>query len=432
MLGIAERALAQAKADVLVIDAGRTQEYDADDIEVPFHANANFLRFVPHPDSVGAFLVFRTGAPKFETYWVTSNDYWLEPVQIPEWVESRFEVKRFASRADLEKTLEQDLKRHQQLALISTDYQEVASRFEAVNKKASLAAQQLLDYERMYKTEFEQRCMERATLRAVIGHKRAKRVFRSGGSEFEILWGYLLGSLQAAHETPYPSIVAGGRHASVMHYQKYDPISRNLPSLLIDAGGHHCAYDSDITRTYCRSPDGIFHDLIKRVDVLQQTLTAELQIGTDFTRIHERMLELSSELLVDVGIVKCSASEAFETELTDTFIPHGVGHAIGISTHDAGGHQVSPAGTLNSPSTRFSYLRLTRDIQPGMVFTIEPGIYFIDTLLKARSGDQRIDWDLVKQLRPFGGVRIEDNILVRENEFVNLTRRAFESGSAPD
>jgi Xaa-Pro dipeptidase len=102
-----------------------------------------------------------------------------------------------------------------------------------------------------------------------------------------------------------------------------------------------------------------------------------------------------------------------------------VGHHLGIQVHDVAGHQSDPGGTPAPPPKEHPYLRNTRTIEAGHVFTIEPGLYFIPMLLRRfRSGPdaQAFDWARIDALTPFGGVRVEDNVLVTPAGPRNLTR----------
>jgi Xaa-Pro dipeptidase len=124
-------------------------------------------------------------------------------------------------------------------------------------------------------------------------------------------------------------------------------------------------------------------------------------------------------------VLKCSLDQAIEKRYTSAFFPHGVGHHLGIQVHDIGGHQKAREGGVLPPPEGHPYLRNTRVMEPGQVFTIEPGIYFVPMLLEPfRTGPAAADfnWPLIDQLAPFGGIRIEDNVVVTENGHRNLTR----------
>jgi Xaa-Pro dipeptidase len=124
-------------------------------------------------------------------------------------------------------------------------------------------------------------------------------------------------------------------------------------------------------------------------------------------------------------LIGVRGDDAVEAGLTAPFFPHGLGHFLGIQVHDVGGRQKAPEGGVVPPPRQYPYLRTTRTIEEGHVFTIEPGLYFIEMLLRPhRSGPKAglFDWKLVDQLAGHGGIRIEDNILVTKSGGRNLTR----------
>ena len=105
-------------------------------------------------------------------------------------------------------------------------------------------------------------------------------------------------------------------------------------------------------------------------------------------------------------------------------MPHGVGHLLGIQVHDVAGHQQSTRGDMLAPPAHSPMLRNTRQCAEGMVFTIEPGCYFIPLLLEAERQSDRsglYNWDLIDQLYYMGGIRIEDNVCVTADGVENLT-----------
>ena len=123
-----------------------------------------------------------------------------------------------------------------------------------------------------------------------------------------------------------------------------------------------------------------------------------------------------------------SPESQVETGTSFHFMPHGLGHLVGLQTHDVGGLQLDIDGTLKQPPEQHPALRLTRDIEDDMVFTIEPGLYFVPMLLQqlqASKHSNEFNWPLINELIPYGGIRIEDNILMRGGQPQNLTRQAF-------
>src|SRR5690606_30127798 len=132
--------------------------------------------------------------------------------------------------------------------------------------------------------------------------------------------------------------------------------------------------------------------------------------------------------LREFGVLRASPEAALETGVSAAFFPHGLGHSIGLQVHDVGGFAADDAGAVIDPPDGHPFLRLTRTLAPGMVVTSEPGVYFIDMLLdKVRQGPHAdsVDWDRVEAFRPYGGIRIEDDLVVTEGEPVNLTREEF-------
>lgn len=129
--------------------------------------------------------------------------------------------------------------------------------------------------------------------------------------------------------------------------------------------------------------------------------------------------------MVDFELVNISAEKAQELGIVSTFFPHGLGHHLGLQVHDMGGFMADERGThINAPKGH-EFLRCTREIEPNMIFTIEPGLYFIKSLLKdlAESDNgQFVNWDNVDKFRKYGGIRIEDNIIVHRERNENMTR----------
>ena len=109
------------------------------------------------------------------------------------------------------------------------------------------------------------------------------------------------------------------------------------------------------------------------------------------------------------------------------FFPHGLGHFLGLQTHDVAGLIDNDGNDIDRPDGH-PFLRLTRELEAGNVLTIEPGLYFIEPLLRKWRDEHDandINWSKVDELAPYGGIRIEDNVLVTEGGCDNLTRRAF-------
>jgi Xaa-Pro dipeptidase len=290
-----------------------------------------------------------------------------------------------------------------------------------------------LDFHRALKSTYELACLRTANRMGVRGHQAAERVFNAGGSEFDIALAFLAACGQREQELPYNPIVALNENAAVLHYQM---LERQRPepsrSLLIDAGAEFGGYASDITRTYTAEA-GDFAALIGRMDALQQALCAQVRAGVDWREVHLQAHRLVAQVLREADLIGCGVEEALASGVTQVFLPHGIGHLLGLEVHDAGGFMRAPDGGDIERPEGHPYLRLTRTLEAGFVVTMEPGLYFIEPLLAAARADGRgrlIHWPRVEALRPFGGIRIEDDLAVTVTGCENLTRGAFLSESA--
>jgi Xaa-Pro dipeptidase len=285
-----------------------------------------------------------------------------------------------------------------------------------------------LDFDRAAKTPYELVCLREASRLGALGHLAARKAFDAGASEYEIELAFLAACGQREQELPYNPIIALNKGAAVLHYQVLErraPAQRQ--SLLIDAGAEFAGYASDITRTYSAA-DADFAKLVDEMDHVQQSLCGCVHAGVDWRDVHLSAHRLIAELLHDSGIIKCDADEAVQTGLSSVFLPHGLGHLLGLQVHDVGGLQKSPEGGSIPRPEGHPYLRLTRVLEEHFVVTMEPGLYFIDQVLEQARGDHRgakIDWARVEQFRPFGGIRIEDNLAITARGCENLTRDAF-------
>lgn len=298
---------------------------------------------------------------------------------------------------------------------------------DGVNPPALLAA---LDAIRTRKTDYERACMGEANRRAALGHAAVLEAFAGGDhSELELHLLYLRITQQDDSQTPYKNIVAIDENAAVLHHVRYGvrpPMEGTRPqgtrSLLIDAGATCMGYASDITRTVLKGQSGEvsgrFAALIRGVEELQAEICRRIEPGVEYEALHDQSHELLAEILRDIGVARASADELVASGATRCFFPHGLGHSLGIQVHDVGCR-------AREPRANNSFLRNTSVIESGQVFTIEPGCYFIDSLmnqLRELPVADQIDWSLVDALSHFGGVRIEDNIAVLEGRTSNLTR----------
>jgi Xaa-Pro dipeptidase len=417
------RALQTSGFTSLLVHAGSLLEVFQDDRTYPFEAHAPFKVWVPLADAPDSFVWFEPGTrPRLILH--QPQDYWYQSAQIPQdyWV-SHFDLRSAPDRAAARAQLPNDLSR---TAYIGDAIPELAAwGLGAVNPAALMRR---LDYVRAVKSPYELVCLREANRLGAQGHLAAARAFGAGASEFEIELAFLKACGLREQELPYNPIIALNSGGAVLHYQvlqKRPPPERY--SLLIDAGAEFAGYASDITRSYS-AEDADFAALIARLDRMQQALCARVRAGVDWRDIHLLAHRLTAEVLREADLILCGVEEALERNVTSVFLPHGIGHLLGLEVHDVGGFWRTPEdGEIPRPPGH-PYLRLTRTLEAGFVVTMEPGIYFIDRLLEGARADERaalINWSRVGQLDKFGGIRIEDDLAVERQGCENLTRDAF-------
>lgn len=417
-----ERAMDEEHFDAVVIHSGAPLKKSLfDDQYHPLRATPHFQHWIPLVTPRSALLI-RKGHPA-KLLWNNHVDFWEGPTE-PE--SSHFWALIEVAEGVLPEQVPDHLRGLGRVAYIGDSEADAATfGLGASRNPAGLLAK--LDELRVFKSEYERICLAEANRRACLGHAAVLAAFRSGEhSELDLHLIYLRATEQDDADTPYKNIVALDRHAATLHHVSYGRSRERAQSLLLDAGARFLGYDSDITRTAVKGNGEaatVFGALIAKMETLQTTLCAEARTHVMFEDLHDRTHALLAEVLREVGIARGSASELVAQGVTRKFLPHGLGHSLGLQTHDVGCARIKPR-----PENPF--LRNTRRIEPGQVFTIEPGCYFIEPLLdelRSSSASPLVDWKLVDSLRSFGGVRIEDDLAVSESTVHNLTRRFLQN-----
>jgi Xaa-Pro dipeptidase len=398
----------------VVIHSGKQNlKYSRDDQYWPPVLTPHFNHWLPYEETQ-ALLVFQIDSmPRL--YTKRHDSFWDSPgSQNPFWNPTSFRTEQVIDLAavqlpPLATYIGDDLQLAAALGLSS----------DQCNRDDVLTA---ADFLRTLKSEFEVACILIANETAACGHASLRDKFSQGPvSELDLQLLYLANTRQTDFTLPYGSIVAVGANAGVLHHVNYEGSAKTGDlSLLVDAGAKFNGYASDITRTWVRG-DGKaaseFRSLIKKVDQLQQRLVADVKIGKQYEELHNAGHQYIADALIGAGVIKCSREMAVENGLTRVFFPHGLGHSLGLQVHDVG-------MKLKAPATNNKYLRNTSAISQGQVLTIEPGIYFIPSLLKGAFQSEHgkfLDRDRIDLLAPFGGIRIEDNILATQQGPINLS-----------
>lgn len=419
----ADAALAECGFDSLAIYAGQPHMQFLDDQPYPFKPNPHFRWWVPLADAADCWLVYKPGTP-LKLIFLQPVDYWYKPPAIP----SDYWARHFNLQVIREPVQARwQLDNLGRCAFIGEwhDHFKDWGCFSIVNPRTLLHQ---LHYARAIKSNYELQCLRNASALAAPAHAAAEAAFRSGASEYEIHLAYVRASRHTEAQLPYPSIVALNTNAAVLHYQHQElaPPAQHR-SFLLDAGAQFAGYAADITRTYAAS-GGEFAAMIDAMHDLQQALCGEVRAGVDYPDIHLGAHLRIAELLHDASVITQTPGDAVESGLSSVFFPHGIGHLLGLQVHDIAGFAMDARGAQKPPPREHPYLRLTRRLAPGFVVTIEPGLYFIDALLEqARESAHapHINWQRVEQFRPYGGIRIEDNVACTTGVPENLTRSAF-------
>jgi Xaa-Pro dipeptidase len=418
----ADTALARGSCDYLVIAAGTPRYQFLDDRDYPFAVNPHFKHWLPVTKAPGSWLVHTPGRrPKL--IYLQPHDYWHVVPDAPAgyWVE-HFDIVIIREAHEALQHLPQTPAR---CAMIGEE--NVALNGTKPNNPDAVL--NYLHYQRSYKTDYELAMMRVASKFGVRAHRAAEGAFRNGASEYDIHMAYLRAVHETEHELPYSNIIALNQHGAVLHYTDLNraPPTR-ADSFLIDAGASFHGYACDITRTYAAPQAGEFQALIDAVDHAQRGFAAKVRGGQSYPQLHDHAHHVLAGILREQDFIRMSPESAVESGVSTAFFPHGLGHPIGLQVHDVAGFQKDDTGGAIARPAAHPYLRFTRTLEPRMVVTIEPGIYFIDLLLaklKDTPQSKDINWDKVDRFRHYGGIRIEDDVVCTNADPENLTRDAF-------
>ena len=413
-------ALKQHGYDALVVHSGSPQKRTkSDDQFWPLRVTPEFQRWLPLSEAGCALAVEPGRKPRLLR--LRETNFW-EATAPPEtdYFWGAFDVVEVSSAAQM-----RDLLPKGRLAFLG-DEAAVAMAWGIVDNPPALVA--ALEQLRVHKTPYEEECIAEANRRAAPGHQELQRMFASGDwAELDMHLAFLVATRQDDAEAPYKNIVALGAHSATLHHVSYSKRAAPAQSLLVDAGAGFAGYGSDVTRTWVKGGGAAasgFAGLVAQVEAMQRRLCAQARVGLPYEALHDESHRQVGGILRETGLIKTSGEEAVASGLTRAFYPHGLGHSLGLQVHDVGCAAVKPR-----PDNPF--LRNTTVISERQCFTIEPGIYFIDALLRPlREGPlaRTVDWKMVDALSPFGGIRIEDDVVVGPDGVRNLTREALPQG----
>ena len=254
-----------------------------------------------------------------------------------------------------------------------------------------VALDHLLHEMRLFKSTGEINAMRRAAKISASAHRRAMQVCRPGMMEYQIEAELIHEFMRNGSRSPaYPSIVGGGRNACVLHYTNNNAVLNDGDLLLIDAGAEYDGYAADITRTF--PVNGLFNK--SQAAIYEVVLAAQLAAikkvkpGNHWNDPHGAAVRVLTKGLIELGLLKGDLRYLIKKEAYRRFYMHRTGHWLGMDVHDVGDYKIGNVWRL---------------LEPGMVMTVEPGIYIPDR----SKGIAKKWWNI--------GVRIEDDVLVTRN-----------------
>ncbi|KAF4626721.1 hypothetical protein G7Y89_g11436 [Cudoniella acicularis] len=291
------------------------------------------------------------------------------------------------------------------------------------NSKDFVLLKEAIEECRVVKDDYEVALIRKANAISTIAHTEVLKKVKTAKNERELEAAFIERCIaNGAREQAYHSIVASGTAAATLHYvNNHEPLAGKL-NLLLDAGGEFNCYAADITRTFPIngkfSPESkAIYDIVLQ---MQHVCINMLKAGALWDTIHLTAHEIAIEGLLKLGILQGDKEDILKIRTSVAFFPHGLGHYLGMDTHDTGGH---PNYADKDPM--FRYLRVRGKVPAGSVITVEPGIYFcrfiIEPYLRDPVHAAYINFDVLNRYWEVGGVRIEDNILVTETGYDNLT-----------
>jgi len=372
------------------------------DVDYVFRQNSDFL-YLTGVEEPGCHLVLDPKT-KRETLFVPRIDnhhrVWEGHVPSPAEARGIFGVDRVMYADELKKTLGR----------------------RKVAPKARL--RDALDELRACKSEDELGLMRRANEISGAGHRKVMAETRPGMKEYEIQALFEIECLKAGlKHLAYPSIVAAGGNGAVLHYRHNNATLKDGELLLIDAGAELKGYAADITRTF--PANGRFtqrqRDVYSIVLETQKSCIERARVGVVSADLHVHSMRVIAEGLKSLGFLRGATDGLVEGGAVRLFYPHGLTHMLGLDVHDVTGGK-----KRKMPNPTKVPVRFVARLEPGFVITMEPGIYFIAALLNdpklRRKHAGSVDFAKAESFLDFGGVRIEDDIVIRaDGRAHNLT-----------
>ncbi|XXG96773.1 hypothetical protein Hte_003064 [Hypoxylon texense] len=410
---------------VLYLEGRADKLLEDSDEPIPFRQRRAFM-YLTGVDSPDCFLIYDI-ATAHSTLFIPPIDadsvIWSGLPLSPEEALAKYDVDAVLPSTELNPTLARLGSAPNATVFAIADRVSDAVTFLEFTNKDFTVLGEAVDECRVLKDEYEIALIKKANEISGVAHRAVLEKVRTAKNEYE-LEGVFVGTSisQGAKKQAYPSIVASGRAAATLHYVHNNKDLAGKDLLLLDAGAEYSCYAADITRTFPISgrftePSRAIYEIVLQ---MQTDCIAMLKEGVDWDEVHLLAHQIAIDGLLSLGILKGERKEILKARTSAAFFPHGLGHYLGLDTHDTGGHP-----NYSDPDPIFRYLRVRMKLPAGSVITVEPGIYFCEFIIKPYLKDPKhskyIDEKVLDRYWDVGGVRIEDNLLITKDGSINLT-----------
>lgn len=396
-----------------------------------FRQDSNFLYYfgLPQPGFVGLIDIDRDTDCLYADDWTLDDLIWMGPQPTVREQAARVGVMSAGNLQELAATLNSAIKKGRKIHYVPPYRGETRLQLSAL---LGLAVDRLKDHVsrdliraivsmREIKQPEEIAQLEEVSLTGYKMHTTAMKQCREGVSELDIAVELARIAAQGGGRTSFRSIVS--QHGETLHNLSYDERLQNGRLLLIDAGAENAmGYASDHTRTL--PVGGRFTP--KQREIYEIVLAANARgqelarPGATYQSVHLEAMRVIAEGLSQLGLMRGDPAEAVAAGAAALFMPHGLGHQMGLDVHDMEGLGEKYVGyddaTSRSPQFGLGALRMGKTLRPGHVLTVEPGIYFIPALIEKWEREQIhsafINFPKLHSYFDFGGIRLEDDILI--------------------
>ncbi len=415
------RALESKLSDGLILLAGGLPVARNHDVDYVFRQDSDFL-YLTGIEEAGCLLLMDPKRRRHTLFIPRIDNHhrvWLGPVPGPAEARRLWGIDRVLYADQLPGELKAAHRGYRKLYALRASLRRLArsrARVDGLSPR-SAALRDALDELRAVKTAGEIARMRRAGEVSGRAHRLVMRIASPGMFEYEVQAIFEAACRsEGFRHLGYPSIVAAGRNAAVLHYMRNDARLRPGELLLIDAGAENQGYAADITRTF--PAGGRFsrrqRDIYEIVLAAQKAMIAISRPPILSSELHARSMAMIAQGLKSLGVLKGDVPGLVQGGAVRLFYPHGLTHMLGLDVHDVTGGR-----RRRAPNPTKVPVRFVARLEPGFVITMEPGIYFISALLRdpelRRKHRGSVDFAKAESYLGVGGVRIEDDIVVRKD-----------------